>query len=154
MTSTSLGQLGVVDRVLLAVDRFPCDAIYRTAIGYWMLPLFLRLSGKDTGWSVLLWFVALLLAIRLVAAVLRKLLPFSKEATAAWAERRFLAKRFDSYQWQKLFWFGLGLAAYILSSGQLTWPAAALTAFCLIGGALGLLVWRRRVSMGVASAVR
>lgn len=155
MTSTPLAHLSVHERILLSAERFPWNAIYRIAIGYWMLPLFLRLSTKDDlGWSLLLWFVALLLTIRLLTAVLRKLLPFSKEVAAAWAERRLLAKRFDSYQWQKLFWFGAGLAAYTVSSGQSTWPVAALTAFCLIGGALGFLVWRHRVFTGVVSAAR
>lgn len=155
MADTSPTQLGALERSVLSVERFPWSAIYRTAVGYWMLPLFLHLSAKDDpGWSVLPWFVALLLTIRLLAAVLRKLLPFSKEVTAAWAERRVLAKRFDSYQWRKLFWFGVGLAAYSASSGKLAWPTAALTAFCLIGGALGFLAWRHKVSAGVASVVR
>jgi len=153
MRSVFSRPLAVLERALLSVERFPWSALYRTAIGYSMLPLFSWLAGKgDLGWSLLPWFVAVLLALRVLPAVLRRVLPFSQHARAVWAERRALAKRFDSYQWRKLFWFGVGLAAYVASSGHIDWPSAALTGVCLGGGALGFVIWRRRVSTGLAPA--
>jgi len=155
MRSISPRLLHVFERALLSAEQFPWSALYRIAIGYSMLPLFSRLSAKDdVGWSLLLWFVALLFTLRVLPAVLRRLLPFSKQATAVWAERRVLAKRFDSYQWRKLFWFGVGLAAYVAASGHIGWPSVTLIGVCLGGGALGFLIWRRRVSAGLASAER
>jgi hypothetical protein len=65
----------------------------------------------------------------------------SETTNAKWAERRQLALRFDSYQWQKLFWLGLGLAVYLLLSGRGPAEALALTVLSLIVGALGLLRW-------------
>ena len=155
MRSISLRLLHVLERALLSAEQFPWNALYRMAIGYSMLPLFSWLSATDdVGWGLLPWFVVLLLALRALPVVLRRLLPFSKEATAVWAERRVLAKRFDSYQWRKLFWFGVGLAAYVASSGRAGWPSVALIGVCLGGGALGYVIWRRRVSAGLVSAER
>ncbi len=120
-----------------------------------MLPLFPQLSAaRDPGLSLVLWFICILFSLRLVPAVLRKVLPFSQEVTAVWAERRTMAKRFDSYQWRKLFWFGLGLSAYAVTSGHLGGVGAAVTVFCLIGGGLGSFVWKRRTATGQAPLVQ
>ena len=120
-----------------------------------MVPLFSRLSAKDDhGLSLVFWFVGVLFALRVVPAILRKALPFSRQVTVIWAERRRMAKRFDSYQWQKLFWFGIGLAAYAISPGEFGGIARALTVFCLVSGALGFLVQRWKTSMTDTLVVR
>jgi hypothetical protein len=84
--------------------------------------------------------------LRLVPAVLRKFLSFSDPVRMLWAERRMMAKRYDSYQWQKLFWVSIGLVAYIRWSGQsrTSWMILALT--CLSAGAIGMARWRVVVS--------
>lgn len=56
--------------------------------------------------------------LRLVPAVLRRIFPFSSEAKDLWFQRRNLGKRYDSYQWQKLFWLGLGMLPYAFRRGH------------------------------------
>jgi hypothetical protein len=59
-----------------------------------------------------------------------------------WAQRRQLAKRYDSYQWRKLFWIGCGLGQYILVSGDFQTPRILVCSVCLVTGALGQIRWR------------
>lgn len=132
----------------MRLEEFPCSAIYRIGIGYVILPLFDRWSGRhENGWYLVLWFLGVLLTLRLAPMVLRKVLPFSRELSAVWTERRRLAKRFDSVQWQKLFWIGIGLAGYAAVSGRFDGLGGALTMFCLISGGLGILAWRGRAAV-------
>src|SRR5262245_11853856 len=95
--------VGARDRILLLIEQPPWSALYRMMLGVVMTPLFSHLSEGNTSelWFVVC-FVGTLFALRLVPAVLRKVLPFSSEVKTAWLERRKLAKTFDSYQWQKL----------------------------------------------------
>jgi hypothetical protein len=92
---------------------------------------------------VLFSFLALL---RLVPAVIRKAVPFSPAAKSIWGERRGLGKRYDSYQWQKLFWIGIGMLAYSAVSDRYAGAQVALASGCVISGALGWLQWRRIVN--------
>ncbi len=104
-------------------------AARRAAVSAWRLAcafrrLFARLSGgSDQIWIDLVLFLALLIGLRVVPAVLRELLPFSAEAKQIWFDRRQIAKRYDSYQWQKLFWVGLGLLPYAVNGGLRTGEA-------------------------------
>jgi hypothetical protein len=88
-------------------------------------------------------FVALLLGLRVGPAVLRLVLPFSAEAKEIWSERRFLAKRYDSYQWQKLFWLGLGMLPYVVAARGTRLGELAVTGLCLIAGGVGQLIWHK-----------
>jgi hypothetical protein len=88
-------------------------------------------------------FIGLLVALRVVPAVMRRVLPFSVEAKELWAKRRNIAKQHDSYQWQKLFWIGLGLLPYAVISDGLRNGELVVTLICLVCGSIGLLFWRR-----------
>jgi hypothetical protein len=113
-------------------------------LGLSIPPVFRVLSGdSDRIWIDLVLFLALLIGLRIGPAVLRKILSFSAEAKQIWFDRRQIAKLHDSYQWQKLFWVGLGLLPYAAVNGGLRTGEAVLTAICLIGGGAGLLIWRR-----------
>jgi hypothetical protein len=81
--------------------------------------------------------------LRVIPALLRGVLPFSAETRSIWIQRRQIAKLYDSYQWQKLFWIGLGLLAFAAVSGGLQTGEQVITGFCLIGGAAGLVLWKR-----------
>jgi hypothetical protein len=141
--------------MLVRLDQPPWSALYRIAIGYVMLPLFSRLFGTDAaGWCLVLWFLGVLFTLRLLPAVLRKGLPFSRELRTLWFERRQTAKRFDSYQWQKLIWFGIGLAGYAVLSGHSGGLVDALIVFCLLSGGVGVLLWRRRAMVAGNARVR
>jgi hypothetical protein len=155
MTITLPTKLRAHERLLVRLDQPPWSALYRIGIGYVMLPLFFRLFGKDAaGWWLVFWFIGVLFALRLLPAILRKALPFSREVSALWFERRQTAKRFDSYQWQKLIWFGIGLAGYAASSRTFGGMVGALTIFCLISGGVGILIWRQRTAVRENAGVK
>ena len=133
-----------LERFLVDLDSGPSSAVSRVALGLCIPPLFRALSGDaDRIWIDLALFLALLIGLRVGPAVLRKLLPFSTEAKQIWLDRRQIAKKHDSYQWQKLLWVGLGMLPYAAVGSGLRTGEWVLTAICLIGGGAGLLIWRR-----------
>jgi hypothetical protein len=133
-----------LERFLVDLDSGPSSAVSRVALGLCIPPVFRALSGgSDRIWIDLVLFLALLIGLRVGPAVLRKILPFSAEAKQIWSDRRQIAKLHDSYQWQKLFWVGLGLLPWAIAGGGLKTGEWVLTAMCLIGGGAGLLIWRR-----------
>ncbi|NJO32172.1 MAG: hypothetical protein HC869_02675 [Rhodospirillales bacterium] len=105
-------------------------------------------GGGDSVWIFPTFFICLLITLRVAPAVLRFALPFSAEVKGIWAGRRLLAKRYDSYQWQKLFWIGLGLLPHVVTAGAAAPGEILVTVICLIGGSVGLLIWSK-----VSSAV-
>jgi hypothetical protein len=130
------------ERFLVRLDDWPWSAIVRVAMGL-CVPLF---SNALFGESVSVWvfpafFVGVLIALRVAPALIRAAVPFSAEAKAIWVERRALAKRYDSYQSQKLFWIGLGLLLYVAITADTQVGAVLVTATSLIGGGAGLLIW-------------
>jgi hypothetical protein len=131
------------ERFLTKLDVWPNGALLRVGVGLCVLPVLRLLPGGDRIWIGLLLFVVLLLALRLVPAVLRRVFPFSRAAKDVWFQRRNLAKRYDSYQWQKLFWMGLGMLACALATGRVGSGEIVLLAICLIGGGAGLVFWRK-----------
>ena len=91
------------EKFLVRIDQPPWDALYRIGVGYVMLPVFYQFFGNNhPGWYLVTWFLGVLCALRVLPAVFRKALPFSREVRDLWAERRQVAKHCDSYQWQKL----------------------------------------------------
>ena len=133
-----------LERFLVRLDSGIWGAISRVVLGLAMLPAFRALSGgRDRIWITLALFFGLLIALRVAPAMLRRALPFSDEAKKIWAERRNIAKQHDSYQWQKLFWIGLGLLPYVIIGDGLKNGELVVTFICLIGGGAGLLLWRR-----------
>ena len=133
-----------LERFLVDLDTGASAAASRVALGVCVPPVFRALSGgSDRIWIDLALFLVLLIGLRVGPAVLRKLLPFSTEAKQIWFDRRQVAKQHDSYQWQKLFWVGLGLLPYGFVESGLRAGEMMLTAICLIGGSAGLLIWRK-----------
>jgi hypothetical protein len=135
--------MGQIERFVVDIDSHPWNAVFRGAIGFLMPPVFRMLVG-DHGpvWVAPVLFLGLLIGLRAWPVVLRRLLPFSAKAKETWAARRALSKEFDSYAWQRLFWFGPGILLYGASGGGLQTGELAVALFCLIGGGAGLLVWR------------
>lgn len=132
------------EHILLRLEEPPWGALYRVGIGYIIFPLFNRLSGSgEPDWRVVFLFFGVLFALRLIPAMVRKLVRFSQEATSVWLDRRQLAKDFDSYQWKKLFWLGVGMASYMGTSGSVGGVASILTVSALLTGGIGLYLWHR-----------
>ncbi|MGE3876492.1 MAG: hypothetical protein AB7F74_26345 [Parvibaculaceae bacterium] len=133
-----------IEQILVDLDSGAWSRLSRVALGLGVVPAFRTLSGgNDSAWIFIVLFLGLLVALRVVPAVLRRALPFSAEAKAIWAERRNIAKQHDSYQWQKLFWIGLGLIPYAFLGGGLGHGQLIVTVICLIGGGAGLLLWHK-----------
>lgn len=131
------------ERLIIGAETFPFDVAYRAAIGFLTLPMVSRLAGEDhDDWLLVPFLLGVFLVLRVVPAVVRKLIRFSPEAQRIWAQRRLLAKRYDSYQWRKLFWIGVGLGACAVISGRLSAGTILVTLVCLTSGMLGVVRWR------------
>jgi hypothetical protein len=131
------------ERIIAGLDDYPLMAIWRIALGF-LFPLLyqLKLSAHTSQWSVVVWFLILLLCLRLVPVLLRKLVPFSSGLMVTWEQRRSLAKIYDSYQWAKLIWFGLGIALYMSILGGWNEMWGLLVLFSVLGGGCGLAIWQ------------
>src|SRR5436190_15309176 len=102
--------LGFVEMILRRSQSSPWQAAYLSVIGFLLVPL-VRWSRYDDGSvsRLVVSLLATLVALRVVPAVFRKVVPFSADLQAEWFHRRRIAKRYDSYQWRKLLWIGVGL---------------------------------------------
>lgn len=130
------------EKLLVDLETPPWGAMYRIAIGV-AIPSISRLWGRNvSGWMLAPFLIVVLLTLRAVPAVIRKFVPFSDAVQAVWAERRQIAKRWDSYQWQKLLWFGTGLTLSTTLSGQYSTSRIAICTFSMVAGALGVARWQ------------
>ncbi|SRR6266568_3482769 len=136
-----------LDKVLVSIDRSPLDGVLRALIGFVSIPV-LSLLRQDvrSGWTLTIGLISLMLSLRIVPLFMRKLLPLSPEVMAVWSERRQIAKRYDSFQWQKLFYTGIGLACYTLVSRELLTSSIAASGFCVLFGAIGIVRWYTQAS--------
>jgi hypothetical protein len=135
-----------VERLLVGFDTRPWDMLYRVLIGFatlWIEARLVKSGVSYSDWLLVPILLSVFLALRAIPVVVRKLVPFSKSAQEVWAQRRTTAKRYDSYQWQKLLGFGIGLALYTVISGQLSSARIAVSTFCLVCGTVGTMVWRK-----------
>lgn len=144
MTAPARGYVGLGEGVARRVETPRWHAVYRLAIGFHLVPLFSWWHGEiGSDWRLFPFFLVVLLTLRLVPALVRHVVSFSADLQSQWAHQRFLAKRFDSYQWRKLLWFGLGLAAYLPFLARPRVVPMLLALFCLLAGGLGAVTWHR-----------
>jgi len=62
--------MGLPERALFNLERCPWGALYRVALGYAMLPCLAFVTGSSiAGWSVILWFAAVLVALVVFGAI-------------------------------------------------------------------------------------
>ena len=140
MSTTTTGQIGFAGKMILALENPPWDRLYRAAIGYFILPIYYSMmEGHEAPWKLGVFFLAVLASLRIVPGMIRRVLPFSRAVKSIWAERRAMAKRYDSYQWRKLFGIGVGLLVYVPRNFQ--YPAFYLALACLIAGLAGDVFW-------------
>lgn len=131
-----------IEQLLIGLETPPWNLLYRAILGFMTLAAFARWqAGGRQDWLLGALLLAMLLALRVVPGVVRKLFPFSQTTQQIWAERRRLAKRYDSYQWQKLWGFGAGLTAYIVISQQLSSSRMVVSGVCMAGGLIGAMRW-------------
>ena len=135
--------IGSGGRVLMVLGAPPWDGLYFAGIGLLTIPLLSWFQGNArSGWWLVPFLLAVMLAVRIIPAILRHLLPFPAPVLAAWADRRQISKHYDSYQWRKMFWIGLGLALFVAVSRQVTTPRIVVALVCILSGVLGLVRWR------------
>jgi hypothetical protein len=147
-------EIGRIESALLSIDDGVLGVLYRVAIGFVTMPAMLLLSGNDASeWALVPFLLSVLLLLRIVPAVVRKLVPFSGTVQEVWAARRRTAKRYDSYQWRKLLWIGVGLALYAATSGQFSPALIAVCSTCLAAGAAGMVSWRVMSARGRRATV-
>jgi len=135
-------RMTTLDKILVSIDRRPFDAALRSFVGILVIPI-LSLLRQDvrSGSSLIIGLLVLMLSLRIVPVFVRKVLPLSPEVNAIWSERRQIAKRYDSFQWQKLFFTGMGLTCYMLISRELFTSTISVSGFCLLFGAIGMARW-------------
>lgn len=152
MTNSSTSHLTGHEYILALIELPPWNALYRIGIGAAIIPTYVYIFDSISSWHLVLWFISILMLIRILPAFIRKVIPFSRDLKSIWSERRMMAKRFDSYQWQKLFWLGIGMGGYGLTLDQTSKVSTILTVFCLINGAIGILVFCQRMAYSKRSA--
>ena len=122
----------------------PWQSGFRIPYGFCLSLVISRWRGVDISWwELFLLFLASLVLLRVAPIIPRKVLPFSKAIKSAWFDQRQLAKRYDSYQWAKLLWIGIGIGAHAAFAGSLLNRVGVLAAGCILAGGLGMIVWLR-----------
>lgn len=137
---------GMVDVLLLLTGPF-LDGVIRFGVGLLITPFLYSLLHRPASFLDLISsLLAVLFSLRVIPAIIRRLIPFSLGIQKIWSDRRQIAKRHDSYQWQKMFWVGLGLLLYSISAHAFTSPAGMTGILLLLLGSIGLLRWSTLVS--------
>ena len=144
MKSMTTGLLRYLEVLVVSFEKPPLYEICLAAIGFLTFSLYYRLFGQHVGYLAIWFFCGVLLALKLVPALVRRLLPVSETAQKCWANHRLLGKRYDSYQLRKLFWIGLGLLGHIAMSGNFVGLEVLLAMTCLLLGGIGWLVWQKK----------
>lgn len=148
MTTATSEQFSAADRLVLSLETPPLDSLYRAVIGFLIMPAYLVVVGEGAdAWKLCLFFLALLVALRIGPGLIRRVIPFSRAVKAVWAERRTWGKIYDSYQWRKLFGLGLGWLIQLFLSGKAQGVPLLIAVVCLISGAIGLVCWTRRIKV-------
>ena len=141
-------------KLILSLETLPWNILYRVAIGYGVMPAAMWVHGDTQTLAQLVTvFLVILVSLRIVPGVLRRFMPVGREVKTVWAERRALAKRYDSYQWQKLFGLGVGWAAYLFLHRRTSGAPVALAGACVVSGAIGMMFWLRVSRVLAAQAV-
>jgi hypothetical protein len=135
------------DRILLSIEAFPFDILYRAVIGIALMPAYVYVltlvAWRDTTAVLVFYLLAVLAALRVIPAVLRAVLPVSREVRQAWFERRKIAKTYDSFQWRKLLGLGLGWLVWLGMKHSVRSDALTLACFFTAAGFAGQIVWLR-----------
>jgi hypothetical protein len=146
-------KMRIAETLLVGLDEGAVGAVLRAAIGFATTPAVAAVMGQSAGdWALGPGVAVIVILLRLVPLVIRKLVPFSRRAQEIWWNRRQMAKRYDSYQWQKLFWMGMGIALYSAVAGALRVPNIVVSATCIAAGGVGLARWRAVARRGRGGA--
>ena len=132
------------EHFLLRFGHSPWNALYRGSAGFLLALLFSRWSPDRSVTSFGLWFAGFLLILRVVPAFLRRVIPFSGELQAIWSARRTVGKQYDSYQWRKLLWIGIGMVVESVLMGDPGSPQLSFAIASVVSGGIGSAMWHKR----------
>jgi hypothetical protein len=139
-----------LDNVLINLDIGMPGALWRVALGILLGPT-VEIVHPGTALWMVSGLLAMLLSIKVVGVVARRALLPSDRVRSHWEWRRDLARYYDSYQWRKMLWFGIGIvtsAALGLPGTRAQW---VLGVACVAAGGTAEILWRRH-KLGVAPA--
>ena len=139
--------MSLYQRALVRIDHGLFGALWRMTVGFGIVPAWEVVGNQEDSFEFVLFFLAVLLMLRVAFGVLRRAVHAGAQSRQTWAVRRLLGKRYDSYQWRKLLWFGLGLALYAGVFGSHSAIVLTVTLGCLFAGMVGWVAWRRRFQM-------
>ncbi len=145
MNSVTSNQVRGIEKAIWLLDEAPLDTLHRAVLGFGLLPLQQLVLGSGAAATAIVAFVlAALLVLKFGFGVVRRLFPASAELKAAWRERRMLGKAYDSYEWQKMLGYGLGMLAFQFWSRPSHEFYTAFAGACIFAGILGTICWQVR----------
>ena len=136
--------MSMLERILTRLDVGVPGAVLRIALGLLLVPALQVLRHEPDSWTVVVSLLVMLFAVKVVGAVGRRMVPATEVVRSNWAWRRNLASNYDSYQWRKLLWIGIGLmvgAALGTPGTRIQW---VLGAVCVLAGGNAEVLWRRK----------
>ena len=132
-----------LEKVLINLDIGAPGAVLRMVLGILFVPAVEGVHPETGPWIMSILLLMVLFAIKMIAAVARRVVSASARVRSHWEWRRKFARHYDSYQWRKLLWFGIG----IMSGGALGWPGTmtqwVLGVACFAAGGGAEILWRR-----------
>jgi hypothetical protein len=132
-----------LEKVLINLDIGAPGALLRVILGALLVPAVEVVHPQAGPWILSAALLVLLFALKVIAALARRRFSASALVRSHWEWRRKLARYYDSYQWRKLLWIGVG----IMISAALGWPGTraqwVLGAVCTAAGGVGEIAWRR-----------
>jgi hypothetical protein len=145
MNHMQLDDVSPVEQLMISLTAPPWCAIYLLPAGFVIFPILHRFFGKTAPvWGLAIVFSGVLLVLRFGTAIVRRFLPVSDNVRRGWYRNRVVAKRYDLYQWQKLFWVGFGIFVYAVGWGALGGAPMGLAAACVMVGGIAAAGWRRK----------
>jgi uncharacterized membrane protein YfcA len=132
-----------VEKVLVNLDIGIPGALLRVVLGYFFVSI-VEVVRPGAGLGTLsAWLLVALFAVKVAAAAGRRAAPASADVRAHWEWRRNLARYYDSYQWRKLVWFGIGIMIGAAMGSPGTRQQWILGLVCFAAGAAAEPLWRR-----------
>ena len=132
-----------LDKIYVSLDTGIPGALFRVVIGILFVHAVGAVNPLASAWAMSAYFMAMLFAIKVFAAVSRRVVPVSQMVRSHWEWRRTLARYYDSHQWRKLLWFGIGIMLGDAPHWPVTTAQWILGLACVAAGVAAEIVWRR-----------
>ena len=132
-----------LERVLLSLDKGYSAIGLRTAYAFIVTALFDAVFPSASWIGLVAVQILAMFGLRFFGIAFRRGMRFSETTLETWTIRRKLGKYYDSYQWRKVTWIGLGILLYVSLFARARSDFLILAVLCIAAGAIALLTWRR-----------